>query len=292
VPGVTEDFPAIPDPPPAEPPGLPVRGPGWQRRLAILAVALVGIAGLAGGGPALHAELTRHATASEVAAAGRTEIATRWRRWPAGQIFPAAAGFGGRVTSGPSFGNVSGDSPASGTAVASAIAGSGPSAQNPSGTLGLAPQARILSLRVPGAAAAGRWQADDAEAIRYAARHRARVILVDLLGNDDDLLLDSAVQYAETRHAVVISDEFPFGKSRNAAEYPASLPGVLGAGATILPGWPVPPRRSASPANDSILVAAPGTQLAPGSASSTRWARCTSPRHWPSSRSWRCPGRR
>ena len=57
----------------------------------VLAVALAGIAGLAGGGAALHAELTRHATASEVAAAGRTEIATRWARWPAGRIFPAAA---------------------------------------------------------------------------------------------------------------------------------------------------------------------------------------------------------
>ncbi len=184
-------------------------------------------------------------------------------------VDPAVAGFGGRVTSGPSFGNVSRDSPASGTAVASAIAGSGPSAQNPSGTIGLAPQARILSLRVPGAAGAGEWQADDAEAIRYAARHGARVIFVDLLGHDDDLPLDSAVQFAETRHAVVISDEFPYGKSRNAAEYPASLPGVLGAGATILPGWPVPPRRYASPANDSILVAAPGNVLSvsgPGAA--------------------------
>ena len=191
--------------------------------------------------------------------------------------------------------------------------------------------------RVPGAAGAGEWQADDSEAIRYAARHGARVIFVDLLGHDDALPLDSAVQFAETRHAVVISDEFPYGKLRNAAEYPASLPGVLGAGATILPGWLVPPRRYASPANDSILVAAPGnvlsvpgpgagayqvynfysaaawltatvtliksvypdlspgwsrgrsrcppatirgpgTRRAPGSASSTRWARCTSPR--------------
>jgi hypothetical protein len=56
----------------------------------VLAVALAGIAGLAGGGAALHAELTRHATASEVAAAGRTEIATRWARWTAARIFPAA----------------------------------------------------------------------------------------------------------------------------------------------------------------------------------------------------------
>jgi hypothetical protein len=69
------------------------------------------------------------------------------------------------------------------------------------------------------------------------------------------------VQFAETRHAVVISDEFPYGKSRNAAEYPGSLPGVLGAGVTVLRGWPVPPRRFASPANESILVAAPGNVL-------------------------------
>ena len=59
---------------------------------------------------------------------------------------------------------------------------------------------------------------------------------MDLLGHDEALPLDRAVEYAETRNAVVISDEFPYGKSRNAAEYPASLPGVLGAGATMLPG--------------------------------------------------------
>ena len=120
-------------------------------------------------------------------------------------VDPAAAGFGGRVVTGPSFGNVSRDSVAPGTVVASAVAGGGPSAQNPSGSIGLAPQARILSLRVPGAAAEDEWEADDSEAIRYAARHGARVIFVDLLGNEDELLLDSAVQFAETRHAVLIS---------------------------------------------------------------------------------------
>jgi Subtilase family len=170
-----------------------------------------------------------------------------------------ATGLAGRVIAGPSFGNVAHDSVAPDTVFASAVAGAGPSPRNPSGTIGLAPQARILSLRVPVRSTV--WQSDDARAIRYAARHGARVIFVDVVGEEDDTSLDSAVQYAESRHAVVIGDE-SFRRGRpNAAEYPTSLPGVLGARAVLLPGLVTPPRPVMSPANDSVLVAAPGDEL-------------------------------
>lgn len=58
-----------------------------------MVLALAGVAGLAVGGYALHAELTRPATAAEAAAAGRAEVATRWRRLPAGQLFPATISY-------------------------------------------------------------------------------------------------------------------------------------------------------------------------------------------------------
>ena len=64
----------------------------WHTPLLVV-LALAGVAGLAVGGFALHAELTRPATAAEAAAAGRAEIASRWRRLPAGQLFPATISY-------------------------------------------------------------------------------------------------------------------------------------------------------------------------------------------------------
>jgi hypothetical protein len=54
-----------------------------------------------------------------------------------------------------------------------------------------------------------------------------------------------------------------YGPARLAADpqYPASLPGVIAAGAVRLPGLPRPPTRYLTPANGSILVAAPGNVL-------------------------------
>jgi hypothetical protein len=170
-----------------------------------------------------------------------------------------AIGLAGRVTAGPSFGNVRHDVMTRDTVFASAVAGAGPSPRNPSGALGLAPQVRVLSLRVPVRGAA--WQSADARAIRYAVHHGARVIFVDVVGEESTPSLDSAVQYAESRRAVVIGDE-SFNRSRpNAAQYPTSLPGVLGVRAVLLPGLVAPPRRVTSPANDSVLVVAPGDDL-------------------------------
>jgi hypothetical protein len=69
------------------------------RRLAAALLILLALGGVAGGGTGLYLELTRGATRAEAAAAGRAEIASRWRRLPSGKIFPAtvhylsAAGF-------------------------------------------------------------------------------------------------------------------------------------------------------------------------------------------------------
>jgi hypothetical protein len=179
-----------------------------------------------------------------------------------GGVAASAPGLAGVVTTGPSFGNVAGDTPAEGTVFASAVAGRGPSGSNPAGTVGLAPAARILSIKVPNRAGGGTWQRDIGAAIRYAASHGAQVIYVSEESFQDDAVLDSAVEYATARNAVVISPEFTF---RNAppsvSTVPDSLPGVLGAASVVLPGLPKPPHGMRYPANESILVAAPANAL-------------------------------
>jgi Subtilase family len=179
-----------------------------------------------------------------------------------GGVDPTAPGLAGVVTTGPSFGNVAADTDELGTVFASAVAGRGPGESNPAGTLGLAPAARILSIEVPQRAAGGAWQRDTASAIRYAARHGAQVIYVSGESFRDAAVLDSAVEYATARNAVVISAEFPLRRgSPDASTVPGSLPGVLGAASVVLPGLTQPPYRIPSPANESILVSAPANLL-------------------------------
>lgn len=180
----------------------------------------------------------------------------------AGGVDPTVPGLAGDVTTGPAFGNVAGDSNALGTVFASGVAGRGPSGSNPAGTLGLAPAARILAERVPDHGANGPFQRAYAAAIRYAAGHGAQVIWVAGEAYRDAAVLDRAVEYAESKNAVVIS--LPYSgrhATRNAITVPGSLPGVLGAGAVLLPGMTAPSKFVASPANESILVAAPADVL-------------------------------
>ena len=176
----------------------------------------------------------------------------------------SAAGLGGKVTQGPAFGNVKDDSAIPNTVLASAMAGSGPSASNPAGTVGLAPAARILALRIDERTRlTSVWQQNVGRAIRYAAGHGAKVIYVDDLNPTGDANLDGAVQYALSKGAVVICAEFrPRGQPVNAATFPNSLPGVLGVATVVVPGMSQPPpSHDAVPANDSILLSAPGNVL-------------------------------
>lgn len=71
-------------------PRSPRRPPG---RLAIVLLAVFGLAAVASGGTVLYLELTRGATQAEVAAAVREDIATRWQRLPSGTIFPATVSY-------------------------------------------------------------------------------------------------------------------------------------------------------------------------------------------------------
>ena len=177
-------------------------------------------------------------------------------------VDPSAPGLAGVVRTGPSFGNVAGDSAVTGTVFASGVAGRGPSETNPAGTVGLAPATRILSIRIPGHAPGGVWRRDVGAAIKYAASHGAQVIYVNDESTEGGAALDSAVEYAAARNAVVISSEFSFIRGfPNENTVPDSLPGVLGAASVVLPGLPPPQYRKRSPVNESILVSAPANTL-------------------------------
>lgn len=181
-----------------------------------------------------------------------------------------AVGLQGKVVTGRGYVNLPYPPPVSGTAIASAIAGSGPTGTSPVGPIGRAPQARILSIRIypepsiPGAIAwdtSAAWDSIIARAIRQAVHRGAQVIYDTVYDLKDSLELEQAVQYAVSRNVVVVSDGGGTRSNRNQPSYPVSLPGVLGVANAFLPGLVRPSPRLRSPSNESILVSAPGNQL-------------------------------
>jgi hypothetical protein len=94
VSGRTEPPVPLREQPSASPGELPRTSGRPRRRAARLVAAGVlvaaGLVSAGAGGILLSRELSRPATRSEIAAAGQTELASRWDRGPAGTIFPAA----------------------------------------------------------------------------------------------------------------------------------------------------------------------------------------------------------
>lgn len=142
-----------------------------------------------------------------------------------------------------------------GTAVASLIAGHGHGAHNSDGIIGVAPKAKILSVRVSlegndpllsDATIAAGLPAAIARGIRYAVKHGAQVI---------DLPLDpafaaatslthgsaapaggaaaerSAVRYALRKNVVLVAPSGDGGAGTDSVNYPAAYPGVISVGA-------------------------------------------------------------
>ncbi|MFD7559394.1 MULTISPECIES: type VII secretion-associated serine protease mycosin [unclassified Streptomyces] len=125
-----------------------------------------------------------------------------------------------------------------GTAMASIIAGHGHGPNRGQGVLGVAPQAKILPVRVileegdPGRAQARESKGGAlAEGIRWAADHGADVINLSL-GDDSDSAHheageDEAVQYALSKGVVVVASAGNGGESGDRVSYPAAYPGVI-----------------------------------------------------------------
>jgi subtilisin family serine protease len=190
----------------------------------------------------------------------------------------------GAVLTGPDY-SASGRAPGGpywgfeGTAVAGLIAGRGHGAGGATGSTGVAPRARILSVRVtleyddplnsdtaitrrlPDAIAAG---------IRYAVDHGARVIALPLdpgtLGfaaNGDPAAANgsaaerAAVSYAVAHDVVLVAPAGDNGANSGTVNYPAAYPGVLAVGATTRDGQLAPFTNTGS----YVALTAPGTAL-------------------------------
>ena len=188
------------------------------------------------------------------------------------------SGFGGRVSNGPDYiaKPTIALTHALGTLTAGLILGV------PGAVRGVAPDARILALRIQpdfyeqGAAAffSGQdpvnIQAVDGQAIRYAVSRGAQVIVIDSVSYQSaspELL--SAVSYALSRNVVIVAP-VPASAPKWSWEYqyPSGLPGVIGVSAVMLPGGEPPFSAFTAQRNNSVLISGPADTVA---ASATGW---------------------
>ncbi|MFJ5952506.1 type VII secretion-associated serine protease mycosin [Streptomyces noursei] len=118
-----------------------------------------------------------------------------------------------------------------GTSMAGLIAGHGHGTGGSAGVMGLAPEAKILPLRVTAdnASLVVTRGTPVADAVRYAVDHGASVINMSLAGPEEVPGLEGAIRYARQKDAVVVAGTGNDGTS--VPTYPASIPGVLGVGA-------------------------------------------------------------
>jgi type VII secretion-associated serine protease mycosin len=155
-----------------------------------------------------------------------------------------------------------------GTAMAGIIAGHGHGTDDADGVIGVAPEARILPVRVileDGDPA--RTRARDsrgnalAEGIRWATDHGADVINLSL-GDDSssahpEAAEDEAIQYALKKGAVVVASAGNGGENGDHISYPAAYPGVIAATAVDRYGT----RASFSTRRWYATVSAPGVDV-------------------------------
>ncbi|MEU1349846.1 type VII secretion-associated serine protease mycosin [Streptomyces sp. NPDC005786] len=125
-----------------------------------------------------------------------------------------------------------------GTAMAGIIAGRGHGGGGDEGVIGIAPEAKILPVRVileasdPARAKARKTRGTAlADGIRWAADHGADVINLSL-GDDSESAHpepgeDAAVQYALKKGAVVVASAGNGGEKGDHISYPAAYPGVI-----------------------------------------------------------------
>ncbi len=194
-------------------------------------------------------------------------------------VNPEVSDLTGSVITGPDLTGVS--TPESnpnwgmhGTWMASLIAGHGHGGGG-SGIMGVAPMARVLSIRVitnsgdPGydryeRQSEARHQRELATAIKYAISHGADVVSMSLGDGAPSLPVRLALQEALNRNIVILassgnSGDVPSARAQGHAplSFPADYPGVLSVAAVGQNGAPA----GFSSNNLSVQVAAPGVQV-------------------------------
>jgi type VII secretion-associated serine protease mycosin len=182
----------------------------------------------------------------------------------------SAPDLAGDVSTGPDY-TVGADPPGyqppleHGTYIASLIAGHGSGPGDTLGVMGVAPDAKILAVRVilddgePGLQAYNqdkRFADAISNGIYYAVRHGAAVINMSLGSADPSGKLRSAIGYAVSRGVVVVASAGNNGTAASFAPYiyPASFTGVIAVAAVTSSGT----RAFFSEQNSSVLLSAPG----------------------------------
>lgn len=251
---------------------------------AMVAVALAS-------GPALAAQ-AHAATAQSIPQQARTDEMVDLRQIQVPQAWRVSEGAGvlvgvldtgadgsvpdltGSVTTGPDY--TAGVDPAGyspprlhGTYISSLIAAHGSGPGDSAGAIGVAPRARILSVRVilddgePGMSVFDsnpRYENSVAEGIDYAVNHGVRVINMSLGSADPTRELRSAIGYAVGHGVVVVASAGNSGSSGGGYtpyDYPASFTGVIAVAAVNSSGG----RASFSDRNASVVISAPGVNV-------------------------------
>ncbi len=190
-------------------------------------------------------------------------------------VNPGVSDLAGSVITGPDYTRV-GTPPSNphwgvhGTWMASLIAGHG-HAGGGSGILGLAPRAKVLSIRVitdlgdPGYSRyqhepTARVQRSLARAIRYAVTHRVSVISMSVGYGEPSRPVRSALQDAYNHNVVVLASAGNSGRpaaSHAPYSFPADYPGVISVAAVNQAGTTA----NFSSDNLSVQLAAPGVDV-------------------------------
>jgi subtilisin family serine protease len=189
-------------------------------------------------------------------------------------IDPGAADLSGSVRTGPDY--TLGADPAGyqpphlhGTFIASILAGHGSGPGRAGGVIGVAPAARVLSVRVilddqePGILPYNtdtRFADAIGRGIRYAASHGAGVINMSLGSVEPTRAMQAALAYAVSRGVVVVAAAGNSGAQGSAYtpySYPASFAGVVSVAAMDDAGARAP----FSDRNSSVVLSAPGVAV-------------------------------
>lgn len=139
-----------------------------------------------------------------------------------------------------------------GTSVAGVIA----AVPTAGGVAGLAPRAKVLSVRVA-ASSAGVDPIAVAEGVDFAVKHRASIINVSLATTVNNPQLAAAIREAQAADIPVVAAAGNSGATGNPVEYPAALAGVVAVGGSTRDGHPWPKSESGS----YVSLAAPAEEI-------------------------------
>ncbi|HTT52296.1 MAG TPA: S8 family serine peptidase [Streptosporangiaceae bacterium] len=189
-------------------------------------------------------------------------------------VDPAAADLAGSVITGPDY-TRGADPPGyqpphlHGTFIASLIAGHGSGPGRADGIIGVAPAARVLSVRVilddqePGLGAYNskpRYAGAIEDGIRYATRHGAQVINMSLGTSQPRPGMQAALGYAVSHGVLVVAsagNSGGTGPGYTPYSYPAAFTGVISVAAVNDAGQRAP----FSDRNSSVVLSAPGVGI-------------------------------